>query len=229
MKKSIILPIALLFVSIGLRAATIQTNISEWAFTSLLDSANENTIGWFFSSSSLPGVNLRGTAFTAVTPGSTGTSGILSWNSAEGYGNNSFSWVGAPDKTERDATSHGGIWSGIDQTISLDIALNSGTDYIIELVSMQPSGGGTRTMDITVDGSLLIDNWAVSESPIFNTLLRFSGTSDGNIDIDFAAGNYGDSSPAFTIITVTPIPEPVSASLMAVVVATGIFIRRRLA
>lgn len=229
-KLFVVLVLSLLFPLSSSFAAYVIVNESTWAFSGLLDTANDQTQVWFFSSYSLADQTLRDQQCTAVqvaeSPESTGSNGILSWTSAVGYGNNLYGWgSGASEEEARNGMSHGGLFASSDGSMGLEITLDAGTQYIVEIVAMQPFEAEDRTMDIAVDNVLLFDDWTVrSNEGNFNSLLRFGGISDGIIDIDFTSGSAGITDPAITIVTVTPVPEPATLLMLA---AGGIGMLRR--
>ncbi len=222
--------IVLLAISVSVKATTWES-FGDWAFTNLVsENVNDTTVGWYFSSvGGLSGQQINGVSFSGVTVGETeesGSSGILSWSSAAGYSlAGLFNW-NEPYSTQN-AMSVGGLWSQSDSTMSLDLDIAAGTDYVIELVSLQPSGGDSRTFDLSVDGALTINDYYVPSTSPFNVCVKIYGTSDGNVDLDFTVGSYGDTAPAFSIIAVTQIPEPASIAMLGVVLGAGFFIRRR--
>jgi hypothetical protein len=222
--------IVLLGIASAVRAATWES-FGDWAFTNLVsENVNDTTVGWYFSSvGGLSGQQINGVDFSGVTVNTTeglGSNGILSWSSAAGYSlAGLFNWY-EPYSTQN-AMSVGGLWSQSDSIMSLDLDIAAGTDYVIELVSLQPSGGDPRTFDLSVDGELTINDYYVPSTSPFNVCVKIYGTSDGNVDLDFTAGSYGDTAPAFSIITVTQIPEPASIAMLGVVLGAGFFIRRR--
>lgn len=228
MKKTIGL-IVLLVIAASVKAATWESS-GVWAFTNLVSEANETSVGWYFSSmNGLSGQQINGVDFSGVTVGTTegsGSSGILSWSSAAGYDLSGRFYWGESYSTQN-AMSVGGLWSQSDLLMSLDLDIAAGTDYVIELVSLQPSGSGSRTFDLYVDGALTINDYYVPSTDPFNVCVKIYGTSDGNVDLDFTGGSYGDTAPAFSIIAVTQIPEPASITLLGVICACGLFIRSR--
>ncbi|MFA7256499.1 MAG: PEP-CTERM sorting domain-containing protein [Kiritimatiellales bacterium] len=223
--------IVLLGIAAAVRAATWES-FGDWAFTNLVsENVYDTTVGWYFSSEGgLSGQQINGVSFSGVTVGETegsGSSGILSWGGAAGYSLAGYFYWGASYPVQN-AMSVGGLWSQSDLRMSLDLDIAAGTDYIIELVSLQPSGSSSsRTFDLYVDGALTINDYYVPATDPFNVCVKVYGTSDGNVDLDFTAGSYGDPAPAFSIITVTQIPEPASIAMLGVVLGAGFFIRRR--
>ncbi|MGE4490036.1 MAG: PEP-CTERM sorting domain-containing protein [Kiritimatiellales bacterium] len=233
MKKGIS-AIVLLMAAVSSKAATVEI-YHDWAFTNVVSEANETTAGWYFSGGSgLSDQQINGVNFSGVTvtkdADSSGSSGILSWSSAAGYefadSYSSFDWH--EPYSSQTAMSVGGLWSYGDGTMSLDLDIAAGVDYVISVVTLMPSGSETdRTYDVYVDGALVADDVATVGSDPFNTCVKIYGTSDGNVDLDFSSGGYGDTAPAFSVITVTQIPEPASIAMLCIIMSVGFFIRRR--
>lgn len=238
MIKGILISPILLLAALPASAAVNDWNWSQdWAFNKLVTSdTNDSTVGWFFTSDlGATTQELNGVSFTGLTVGTnegSGSNGILSWSSASGYSLGSSFYWGA-EYSAQNAMSGGGLWSGSsgDGTMSLDLNIAAGTDYVIELVSLQESASATnRTFDLYVDGALIVNDYGVPNTDPYNVRVKLYGTSDGVVDIDFALGSSGDPVPAFSIITVTEVPEPATtAALFGLASLGALIVRRRLA
>ncbi|MBN2704063.1 MAG: hypothetical protein JXR23_07615 [Pontiellaceae bacterium] len=189
----------------------------------------ESVQGWYFSSTrGTSSQTINGINFTGLNIGTeeTGSNGVLSWNGANGYDLTAPDWGDAA----RNAVSVGGVHGGgSDLAMSFSFSMEAGKEYVIEMVSIQPSYfGKDRHFDLAVDGELLIHNyWVPYESPHNNHVI-IRGISDGSIDLLFTAGSTtDDTNPAISLITVAEaIPEPAVASFIGLFGVGALVVRR---
>ena len=223
-----------LLCGLNVQATPTWSASTVWGFTELGNSSKAEETdfiqGWYFSQTGdTTSQTINGINFTGLNVGSeeTGSNGILSWSGANGYGL-SVDWTadGLDDASARNAVSVGGIHGAND--MSLSFAMEAGSEYVIELVSIQPDYfNKDRYFDLAVDGESLIDNyWVPYEAPHNNHVI-IRGISDGSIDLSFSAGDGGDANPAISLITVAKaIPEPAVASFIGLF-GVGALVARR--
>lgn len=225
----------ILLCGLGVQAATWESS-TVWGFANLGNSSTNaaSVQGWYFSAAQgTSPQTINGITFTGLNIGAeaTGVNGILSWSGASGYDLSTFNWTGLSDVDARNAVSVGGIHGDVGQAMSLSFEMAAGSEYVIEMVSLQASYfETTRHFDVAVDGVALIHNYYVPNTSPYNNHVIIRGTSDGIINLDFSMGDFvpNDLNPAISMITVAQIvPEPVGASLIAVVAVIAFFIRRR--
>lgn len=216
----------------GARAEAAQ--ISTYAFSTLLQNANNTSRGWYFNDggqADTATITAAGSGIPVdvtldeVALGSGAVNGLT--HSGGGFASTpSFLWDGAPDQAARDSMSQGG-WFGTDMAIHVPVT--PGMLYEVEIVGLG-AFVSERGFNIVADGVSAESNVTVILDPNFNTLARFTVLADGDgfMNFTFNGDNITspDNNPFISILTITQVPEPSSLALLLCGVVGLRFFRR---
>jgi len=118
--------------------------------------------------------------------------------------------------------------------VSYNIAAILGNTYQVEILGSAQNGN--RTGDITVDGSLFADDlWSPAAAGGVTLVYRFDVVADADgIDILIGQGNgvapsgaAASTTPIYSAISVTLVPEPSSFAMLALMGSVGLVLRRK--
>jgi hypothetical protein len=125
---------------------------------------------------------------------------------------------------------------GASPTISLTIPVTSGQQYSLQLLFSDNSETAARNLDVTVEGSLVADNFQPQQGVTPFTTPRTFGTvmthvftaGDSSLNVLLSEGSWavGDANPLIQGFTLQAIPEP-SAALLGGLGMLGLLRRRR--
>ena len=207
------------------------TDTREAAFPSFLDDTWAATQAWAFPKSSdhtlLTGGALSSLNVVAVGP--TGGAGITISNSENGgvprtADLNGYSWAygyGGADIAARNelANDGGGIWSlGGDLTINIPASIvPAGMPARVELLAVAGLAN-VRTMDVAANGVPFATDWDLIRDGAnhWNSVLGFTVTGNATgVTLVVGGGSFGDVNPYIHALSVTPVPEPATLSLLA--------------
>ena len=237
-------PVLILILSAALRAsspaAEVVSNTAVFGFTDMLTYRNATSKGFNFGNSAANAANT--TLLTVPFYGNLGVNdtahGLTFTTAPSNYGISGFTWAGTTDTAARNTLSMGGLHGGAGE-FAMKFTATAGSSYIVEVLALDAFAGGGRTMDIVIDGVIVINDWLVPVGSPYNKLARIRVLADADgIDLRLARGGTAgtDQNPAISAVTLTEEiaappsikqqpcsqTQPIGGSATFTVLATGI-------
>ncbi|MBI5385208.1 MAG: hypothetical protein HZA90_11050 [Verrucomicrobia bacterium] len=212
------LPVAvLLFATVPTPAATVVTNAADWGFTNFLTAPNSTSRGWNFgnTAANAPTVTLNGVGVIGNLGVDDPATGLDFTTNPLTYAISGYDWQATTEQRDaRNNLSKGGLHGGTG-TFAMNLGGTPGNTYLVEIVSLQNSG--TRSMDVSVDGTLVMDEWQVPGVTPHNRVLKIEAVCDADgVDLAFGRGSTGtDQNPAIVALAITQTSPQVALSILA--------------
>jgi hypothetical protein len=215
-------------ISAGIALAFVATRIHSHAATITTFTGGDAGEGFTLSGTYLYAVDLgaewtsnqtvQGYTFVkataaGVTVGTTGTPLAAPWwQPTPSYGSS------ANDDALEQIMGNTQLVYGVSPTVSLTIPVTSGQQYSLQLLFSDNSETAARNFDVTIEGSLVADNFQPQQGVIpfttprtFGTVLTHTFTAgDNSLNVLLSQGDWsvGDANPIIQGFTLQAIPGP---------------------
>ena len=192
--------------------ATVLTDVGEFAFPRFLRAANATSKGWLLGPNTIPAsVSLNGATLVANIGTNDPVTGLSYFSAPATYAISGYTWTGSDQQSSRDNLSKGGFYGGTGD-FAMKLAATAGKTYVVEMMTVQNST--SRSMNVAVDGAVVVTNWTVVVGAVYNRILRLKVVADADgIDLAFTRGTVAgsDNTPAISAIALTELAPGILA------------------